>query len=390
MKKHIYLQSLLIVVILVTACTHGNMGQAENEEENEIITEARFTPVQYSNAGIELGRIEYRNLRTVVRCGGYLEVPPQQKAAVAPLLGGVIKEIYVQESNGVKKGQILAMLEHPDFVKLQQEYIQALADFSYLEKEYARQRELSSGNVNAEKVLQQTESEYHAARGLVRSLEAQLKMLSLDVQKVAEGTILSSVPIYSPIKGTVSHINGNIGSFAEPGKPIFDIVDNTRVLVELMVYEKDLVKVKPGQDVAFVLPNQSDEIIRGRIFGIGNRLEDETKALAVYANITGKPERLIPGMFVNALIETGSDSVPALPLQAVVAEAGKKYIFVKEKIGGTSDGEIVFRRIEIETGLEELGFIEVLPLEELPGDAEIAVEGTFHIHSVFKPGVDQE
>jgi cobalt-zinc-cadmium efflux system membrane fusion protein len=74
----------------------------------------------------------------------------------------------------------------------------------------------------------------------------------------------------------------------------------------------------------------------------------------------------------------------------VVTEAGKKYIFVKEKEGGTSDGEIVFRRIEIETGVEELGFVEVLPLEELPGDAEIAVEGTFHIHSVFKPGVDQE
>ena len=390
MKKYIYLQSLLILVILATSCTPGGNEQPENEEENETVTEARFTPVQYKNAGIELGRIEYRNLRSVVRSGGYLEVAPQHKAAVAPVIGGMIKEIFVMEGNEVRKGQILARLEHPDFVKLQEQYIEALAGFSYLEKEYARQKELSSGNVNAEKVLQQTESDYHAASGHIRSLEAQLRMLSLDIRKVAEGNILPSVPIYSPINGSVSHINGSIGAFAEPGEPIFDIVDNSQVLVELAVYENDIYRVKPGQDVEFVLPGQGDEVIRGNIFGVGNSLEDDTKALAVHASITDRSRELIPGIFVNALIETGSDSVPALPRQAVVTEAGRKYIFIRDKKEGAPGGEIVFRRIEIETGLEEMGYVEVLPLEEVAPDAEIAVKGTFHIHSVFKPGVDQE
>jgi cobalt-zinc-cadmium efflux system membrane fusion protein len=128
----------------------------------------------------------------------------------------------------------------------------------------------------------------------------------------------------------------------------------------------------------------------GRIFGVGNSLEEDTKALAVHASITDRSKGLIPGLFVNALIETGTDSVPALPQQAVVAEAGRKYLFVKDGEEGSTGGEIVFRRIEIETGLEELGYVEVLPLEEIAPDAEIAVKGTFHIHSVFKPGVDQE
>ena len=390
MKKYNYVQSLLILVILATACTPVGNDQAENEEENDIVTEARFTPVQYKNAGIVMGRMEYRNLRSIVRSGGYLEVPPQHKAAVAPLMGGMIKEIFVMEGNEVRKGQILARLEHPDFVKLQEQYIEALAGYNFLEMEYARQKELSSGNVNAQKVFQQTESDYQAARGHVRSLEAQLRMLSLDIQQVAAGNIVPSVSLYSPINGSVSHINGSIGAFAEPGMPIFDIVDNSQILVELAVYEKDMYNVKPGQEVEFVLPGQGDEVIRGSIFNVGKYLDDDTKALAVHASITDRSQELVPGMFVNALIETGSDSVPALPLQAVVAESGRKYIFIRDKEEGAPEEDIVFRRIEVETGLEEMGYVEVLPLEELAPDSEIAVEGTFHIHSVFKPGVDQE
>ncbi|KJF43608.1 efflux RND transporter periplasmic adaptor subunit [Draconibacterium sediminis] len=390
MKKYSYIAALIFLVLLQYSCTQGQHETVENEEENEVVTEAIFTPVQYKNAGIELGHIEYKNLRNVVKSNGYLEVPPQNKANVAPVMGGIIKEIYVLEGNYVKKGQLLAKMEHPDFIKLQEAYIKALADFDYLEKEYARQKELSVGNVNAEKILQQTESNYKAARGQVHSLEAQLKMFSLDIEEIANGHIIPFVPLNSPINGYVGHINASIGTYTEPNQPIFDIVDNRKVHVDLMVYEKDIYKVKPGQKVDFVLTNQGSEIIKGKIFGISKSFEDETKALVVHANIMGKSPELIPGMFVNALIETGSDSVPAVPVQAVINEAGKEYIFIKAANVEPSDENIVFKRVEIKTGLEDLGYVEILPLDNLPPDSEIAIKGTFYIHSVFKPGVDEE
>jgi len=390
MKRYNYIASLIFLVLLQFSCTQGKHETEENEEENEVVTEAIFTPVQYKNAGIELGHLEYKNLRNVVKSNGYLEVPPQNKANVAPVMGGIIKEIYVLEGNYVKKGQLLAKMEHPDFIKLQEEYIKALADFDYLEKEYARQKELSAGNVNAQKILQQTESDYKAARGQVHSLEAQLKMLSLDVKEIADGQIIPLVPLYSPINGYVGHINASIGTYAEPNHPIFDIVDNSKVHVDLMVYEKDIYKVKPGQNVDFVLTNQGSEIIKGKIFGISKSFEDETKSLVVHANIIGKSPELIPGMFVNALIETGSDSVLTIPVQAVINEAGKEYIFVKAESQESEDENIVFKRFEIKSGIEDLGYIEIRPLDELPSNAEIAIKGTFYIHSVFKPGVDEE
>lgn len=390
MKKHTFILLLITLVLSMTACTQGNNETQENEEENLAVTEAVFNPVQYKNAGIELGQIEYRNLRSVVRSSGYLEVPPQNKARVTPVMGGIIRDIYVLEGNYVKKGQLLATMAHPDFIRLQEEYIKSLAEFNFLEKEYARQKELHTSNVNAGKVFQQTESNYLIARGKVHSLEEQLKMLSLDVQAISGGSIVPVVPLHSPINGYVGHIHACIGTYAEPGKSIFDIVDNSKVHVDLMVYEKDIYKVQPGQQVDFVLTNQGTGSIRGKIFGVSRSFENETKALAVHASIVGHAPELIPGMFVNALIETGSDSVPALPVQAIVNEAGKEYIFIRVENEGYMNENIVFKRVEVRTGTEDLGYAEIHPLDDLPDDALIAVRGTFYIHSLFKPGMDLE
>ena len=379
------------IIFLTLSCSYAVKENGEKEETGEeVVTRAEFTPVQYKNAGIKLDRITFKNLREVVKASGYIEVPPQNKATVAPVMGGIIKEILVLEGNYIKTGQLLAKLEHPDFIKLQEEYIKALADFTYLEKEYARQNELHAGNVNAEKVFQQTGSEYKSARGRVHSLEAQLKMLSLDIPSIAQGNISPEVSVYSPINGYVGHVNASIGTFAEPNRPIFDIVDNSKIHVDLMVYEKDIFKVKAGQKVDFILTNQNNRQIRGEIFGISKNFENETKALVVHANIIQKTPELIPGMFVNALIETGHDTVPALPVTAIVHEAGKDYIFIKEKNENPGEKNTVFRRIQVKTGVADLGFTEVRPMEEIPDDAEIAVQGVFYIESVFKPGVDEE
>ena len=389
MKNYICKITFLSLAIIAFSCSNTFKETDDDEDnENEVVTQVVFTPTQYENAGIQLGNIEYKNLRNVVNSSGYLEVPPQNKANVAPLISGVIKEIHVLEGNYVKKGQLLANLEHPDFIKLQEDYMKTLAEFSYLEKEYARQKELSNANINAGKVFQQTESNFNIARGQVRSLEAQLKMLHLDVNSIANGTIFPTVSLISPINGYVGHINASIGTFAVPNQPIFEIVDNSMVHVDLMVYEKDIYKVKIGQKVDFILTNKDNAIIKGKIFGISKSFENETKALVVHASILGKSPELIPGMFVNALIETAIDSVMAFPIEAVVNEAGKSYVFVKGN--SSQNDEIVFKRVEIRTGLNDLGYIEIFPLENLPSDAEIAVKGTFYIHSVFKPGVDEE
>jgi cobalt-zinc-cadmium efflux system membrane fusion protein len=380
-----------LIMILVLSCGTSKKDEEETEEsENALITSAEFTPVQYQNAGINLGHIEYKNLRDVVKASGYLVVPPQYRASVSPVTGGIVTEISVLKGIYVKKGQILAKLQHPDFILLQEEYVKALAEYGFLEKEYERQNTLRNSNVNAEKVFQQTESEYKIVRGHLHSLEAQLKMLSLDIQSIAEGNIVTDIPVLSPINGQVEQINASIGTFAQPDKSLFEIIDNSRISVELMVYEKDIYKVRSGQKVSFILTNQDNRQIKGEISGISKIFDSETKSLVVLSEIIRKTGDLIPGMFVNALIEIGADTLPVLPVDAIVHEAGKDYIFIKSDNKDQDNTNIVFHKIQVKTGINDLGYIEVNLMEEISPDAEIAIKGAFFIQSVFKPGEEEE
>lgn len=218
--------------------------------------------------------------------------------------------------------------------------------------------------------------------------------------------------VTAPILGYVTEINITLSSSAEPGKPLLTIVDNSKLHVDLLVYEKDLSKVKPGQTVRFVLTNQDNTEITGKVFNISQSFENDTKSVAVHADIVNPGHKLIPGMYVNALIDVGTHQVEALPVEAVVRAEGREYIFILEEgheqpSHDDKDGDdhnhdhdvaqghshddghehkeeektYHFRRIEVKTGTSQLGFVQVTPLQKIEENAQIAVRGAYYIQS---------
>jgi cobalt-zinc-cadmium efflux system membrane fusion protein len=162
--------------------------------------------------------------------------------------------------------------------------------------------------------------------------------------------------------------------------------------VDLLVYEKDLLKVKEGQTVHFVLTNQSNKEIEGTIFNVGKSFENETKTVAVHAHIEDKDALLIPGMYVNALIDIGSNEVKTLPEDAIVQAEGRSFIFLYEKENdeaedpeqdGHSHGpeKTHFSRIEVKTGPSQLGYIQVTPLEKIHQGDKIVLSGAYYLQS---------
>ncbi|MBK8655364.1 MAG: efflux RND transporter periplasmic adaptor subunit [Haliscomenobacter sp.] len=105
-----------------------------------MVTFVELTKEQFEAVDIQLGKIEKQNIKTSIKASGHLEVPPQNKAEVSTFIGAVVKSIAVLEGSKVQKGQRLAVLEHPDFIKLQEEYITAKSNFSFLEQEFLRQK----------------------------------------------------------------------------------------------------------------------------------------------------------------------------------------------------------------------------------------------------------
>ncbi len=380
--KYAFLISLILAAGILAQCSQKQSEANELSADTAVTDEVSLNAVQYKTAGIELGSIIKRDMNSVVDVNGALRVPPQNRACVSAFIGGAVHTILAKEGDYVKKGQTLVTLQHPDYIKLQEEYLRQKSNFAFTEKEYLRQHELAGANVGAQKVFQETESNYNSAKAGLLSLEKQLQMLSLPVEEIAKGNIFDDVPVKAPISGYVGQIRLSIGSFAGPNVEILDIVDNSHIHVDLMVYEKDLYRIKIGQKVKFVLTNNANREIEGRIFSISKTFEDETKTIVAHAEIlNADKDNLINGMFVNAVINVGQTGCEVLPEEAVQQSDGKEYIFIEKN---TSSSGADFRMVEVKTGIADSGYVQVTPLQPLDSEAKIVVKGAYYLLSQLK------
>jgi membrane fusion protein, heavy metal efflux system len=376
----------VIVVFVISYSENANepakTEEAHEEHKGEAITakEVELNQAQFNASDIELGTFEMKNLSAVINANGYTKLPPQNQADVSVLITGVVRSINVIEGQFVKKGQTIAVIESLEFTKLQEAYLTSKSNLEYLTSEYERQKTLNDENVNSKKALQRAKSDYETEKARNASLKKQLSTLNLS----GSGGAISTMSVKAPISGYITEVNVKIGTNAEPGKPMFTIVDNSKMHVDLLVYEKDLQKVKTGQTVRFILTNQDNVEIKGKIFSIGKAFENETKSVAVHTDILNDKQILIPGMYVNALIDVGLNNVKALPVDAVVKADGREFIFVLEEHAKKENPEgksYHFQRIEVKTGTTQLGYVQVTILQDIPANAQIVLKGAYYIQS---------
>lgn len=391
---------LSISLFLLVSC--GKKQAEEEHEEDKSETEVVLTEVQATTIGIETGRIEMKNLNTIIKANGYTAVPPQNRADVSTLIGGVVKDIFVLEGTFVSKGKTLATIQNLEVSEMQEEYQSAVANIEYLEQEFKRQKTLTDENVNPRKAFQEVKSKLASERAKAQAAKNKLQALN-----VSTNGSTSLVPIVAPISGYVGKISVTKGAFAETGITLFEVVDNTQMHLDLNVFEKDLGKISIGQEVDFVLTNQSNKSIKGKIFGINKSFSNESKTVAVHAKINSSDTKdLISGMYVAANINISNQTVPALPKDAVVKNGDKYFIYIKEdekeawkesekdkhkdNEEGEKHNEIHFKAVEVATGTTDLGYTEIKPIEEIPSNAKIVIKGAYYLLAQSKGGGEHE
>lgn len=405
-KKIIYITAAIAVLALILYFvfrTPANISPTAENHADETVShptemkEVELNEAQYNASEIGLGTFFWKNLSEVINANGYTKLPPQNQADVSVYVPGMVKSINVIDGQFVKQGQTLAIIESLEFTKLQQAYLESKSNLELYEAEYKRQQTLNSENINSQKALQKAKSDFEVEKARAASLKKQLSTLNLN----GSGGAVSTMALKAPISGYITEVNVKIGTNATPGDALFSIVDNSKMHVDLLVYEKDLQKVKPGQLVRFTLTNQDNTEIMGKIFSVGKAFENETKSVAVHADILNEKQLLIPGMYVNALIDVGSNNVKALPSEAVVKADGREFIFILEEIetetahdaqkGHEHDDDhehteqagksYHFQRIEVKTGTNQLGYVQITPLQKLAEDAQIVLKGAYYIQS---------
>lgn len=401
---------LVIVVVSVMTTTLSACGGKKAAETNATAEEGHtekdniveVTPAQYQAVGVKLGAAEMKAISGLLKVNGYIDVPPQNLASVTTQMGGIIKSTPLLQGSTVKKGEVIAVLENQDYVQLQQDYLESKSQLELTDAEYERQQTLASENVNSKKVLQQAKAQYQVAQARESALRQRLQLINIDASSLTPSNIRSRVNVYSPASGYVTKVNVNGGKFVNPNDVMFEIVDGADLHVELNVFEKDAVMVKPGQRVRFTLAGETAEQI-ATVQLVGREIRPD-KTVTVHAIADGGSKAFLPGTYLKALIETGETQALALPETAIVDFSGEKYIFVEtvaptgehasqEKASASGDmGTPVagtekmhyFEMIEIAVGNADGGFVQIELPQNRNVNGKIVINGAYDLLSKLK------
>ena len=381
----------LMIIVSVLFAIGCNSKKDAGESQPEVLPEntVEMNDAQIKTADITLGTVEDKLLSTSLKVNGLVSVTPQNLVSISAVMGGYIKSINLVQGSPVAKGQVVATLENSEFIELQQSYLEDKSKLEYAEADYTRQKELYKENVNSAKTYQLAMSEYKTLKTSVYALEQKLKLIGIDAAKLTETSITGIIYIVSPISGYIKSVSVNTGKYIDATDVIAEIVNTNNMMLELTVFEKDIAKVSIGQKISFNLPDNYKNMQTAVIYQVGKTINDD-KTVKVYATIEGEIKNLLPGMYVNASIETKNDSVKALPANAVLTFEDKDFIFIyfdKKK-----EGEkliTLYKLIEVVKGVTEDGYTEVtLPKDFDLVKSKIVIKGAYNLLSAMKNAGD--
>ena len=234
---------------------------------------------------------------------GTLEIPPERLATVTLSMGGVVRTLSLLPGSYVAQGTLLATLENPEFIQLQQTYLESRAQLRFLEEEYKRQKALSQAEVASQKRLQQSEADWLTMKSRVEAAAAQLRLLGVDPGHLENSGIEPLLAVKAPIGGYVGAVKVNLGSYLQAGDPLCDLIDKRQVLLRLTAYEKDLAGLEVGAPLRFWVNGLGDETFEATLVAIGQQVDEENRSVELYARVKSQHALFRPGMYVSAFVE---------------------------------------------------------------------------------------
>lgn len=295
--KKIYIASTLGLFLL--SC---NNPQPASQQEEVAPAPATETVAQADSAQQTDAVSSATNVAKSASYNGVITVPPQRQATVTLTMGGSIHSTNLLPGSYVRQGEVIATLENPEFIQLQQTYLESAAQAEYLEKEYNRQKKLSEQEAASQKRFQQSKADYLSMKSRMDAAAAQLKLLQVDVRQLHDQGIEPYLQVKSPLDGYVTNMKVNLGTYLNAGEPICDIINKGETLLELTAYEKDLDYLQVGSSVEFQVNGMGSQTFEATVITIGQEVDDVNRSLQVYARVKDQNSRFRPGMYVSAKI----------------------------------------------------------------------------------------
>ena len=289
---------------------------------------SKLTPQMPSMAGVAgepyvlVQTVSQQNISPKTSYIGHVEAI--KAVDLRPQVTGYVEKVLFQEGSLVNEGDILFIIEQKRYlanVELRKaELDSAKANLVRAERDYKRQKSLSSQNYASKATLDTSESSYLQAKAAVAQAEANLDLAKID---------LDYTEIKAPITGYIGKALVTEGNYVNSTtQNLARIVQTDPIRVAFSVSDKDFLNMREQKlmhgsgsiKTELVLPNGKVLVNHLKSRFTDNEINSDTATIAVYAEYNNKDSLLIPGNYVDIRIGSKEDKLALLVPQASIAQ----------------------------------------------------------------------
>ena len=381
MTRYIFL-SLSALVLFFTLNSCQDQSSVEPEADAPASTaihqgHIHLTAEQQAMAGIELGQAVQRPLPHHIGCTAYVDVPPYSLASVYTPVAGIVQNVRHLPGEYVKKGALLTTVQHPDIVKVQQDFVESYSQLAYLQQEAERKTSLAAEEAASTRSAEEAQAALARQEAHLKGLRAQLQLLGINADALAAGEELqTSISLRAPISGYLTQVNVNQGQLVSPTDLLYEIIDNTHKHLELSVFAKDLHLLKEHQRIEAYVPGNGS-LYEAEVHLIGKRVEDKDKSIQVHGHFVDEPLNLLPGTYLQARIYTDEALAWTVPETAVTRQGAQSIVYAQSDEG--------FEPIQVEVETTRDSFVIIHNAEQIEGRT-LVLRGAYYLQSSLEEG----
>lgn len=333
----------------------GPATPLESEGVPGIVT---IAPERLQTIGVKYEQVVRRSLEKSIRTVGRVAIDERKQAKVTTKFHGWIEQLFVSATGDhVKKGQALFTIYSPDLVATQEEYLLAVRS----------QKQL--GGSEFPEVAQ-------GSKDLLEATKRRFQLWDITDDHIQElektGKVLKTLPIHSPITGTVIKKDTLAGAHVDAGVELYTIADLSHIWILADIYEYELSFIKAGQKAAVTLSYDPGTVLTGHLSFIYPTLDPKTRTAKVRFELDNRDDTLKPDMYANVELRVSLGTRLAIPQEAVIESGRKQVVFLHH-----GEGKLEPRLIK--TGVKTGEWSEVL--EGLKEGEHIVTSANFLIDS---------
>jgi cobalt-zinc-cadmium efflux system membrane fusion protein len=390
MKRMIFL--LLFSALVFTACKRES---AENADKSKSLTDMQQNGLlqmslsAQQHIGLQGSAASLTHMQEYLRATGTVQPIDSRVASVRPLARGRIVEVHAKVGDRVKAGQTLAVFDNVEAGELiaqlqsaRAELEQRKARLAPARRQSERSRRLADIGAGSEKDFESCQAEQQEIEASIRSQQAAINGIEVRLRRfgISNASAPSSflTALKAPFAGVVTKAQVSTGDFVDESREVFAVANLSQVWVQAEVYEKDLGRIRVGQNASITVDTYPNEHFNGRVAYISDVLDPQTRTARVRCEVANGDLKLKTDMFASVELPTKFDKqAVTVPTSALQEVEGKSVVFIRRS-------QTQFEKRDVEKGATVNGQTEIT--RGLKVGEPVVTQGSFHLKSILAGG----